>query len=142
MDKLMTERLEALMTRYNQIQEDLQNDEVIANLKKYTELSRESRQLEPTFLAYSSYKNAIQTIEDAKILLLEDDEEMSGSFYITKTKETYVYEDEADADEKVDAVRRDNGFAGVEKKYKAGKMNKAGEVVKPEIWTVVAKLNK
>ncbi|MBR0358220.1 MAG: PCRF domain-containing protein, partial [Selenomonadaceae bacterium] len=76
MDKLMTERLEALMTRYNQIQEDLQNDEVIANLKKYTELSRESRQLEPTFLAYSSYKNAIQTIEDAKILLLEDDEEM------------------------------------------------------------------
>ena len=76
MDKLMTERLEALMTRYNQIQEDLQNDEVIANLKKYTELSRESRQLEPTFIAYSSYKNAIQTIEDAKILLLEDDEEM------------------------------------------------------------------
>ena len=76
MDKLMTERLETVMTRYNQIQNDLQNDEVIANLKKYTELSRESRQLEPTFVAYTAYKNALQTIEDAKILLLEEDEEM------------------------------------------------------------------
>ena len=76
MDKLMVERLEALISRYNQIQADLQNDEVIANLKRYTELSRESRQLEPTFVAYTSYKNALQTIEDAKLLLLEDDEEM------------------------------------------------------------------
>ena len=76
MDKLMIERLEAVISRYNQIQADLQNDDVIANLKKYTELSRESRQLEPTFVAYTSYKNALQTIEDAKLLLLEDDEEM------------------------------------------------------------------
>lgn len=76
MDKLMIERLEAVLARYNQIQEDLQNDEVIANLKKYTELSKESRQLEPTFTAYTTYKNAFKTIEEAKILLLEDDEEM------------------------------------------------------------------
>ena len=68
MDKLMVERLEALISRYNQIQADLQNDEVIANLKRYTALSRESRQLEPTFVAYTSYKNALQTIEDAKLL--------------------------------------------------------------------------
>ena len=76
MDKLMIDRLEAVLARYNQIQEDLQNDEVIANLKKYTELSRESRQLEPTFVAYTTYKNAHTTIEEARILLTEDDEEM------------------------------------------------------------------
>ena len=52
MDKLMLDRLEALKTRYLQIQDDLQNDEVIANLKKYTELSKESRQLEATYNAY------------------------------------------------------------------------------------------
>ena len=76
MDKLMLDRLETVLARYNQIQEDLQNDEVIANIKKYTELSRESRQLEPTTVAYTEYKNAIQTIEEAKILLGEDDPEM------------------------------------------------------------------
>ena len=34
MDKLMIDRLETVLARYNQIQNDLQNDEVIANLEK------------------------------------------------------------------------------------------------------------
>ena len=74
-------------------------------------------------------------------IVLEHAETIAG-FDVRKTKETYVFEDEADADIKVDAARRDPGFAGVEKKYKAGKMNKAGDVVRPETWTVVVKLNK
>ena len=65
-----------------------------------------------------------------------------GQFYVIKTKETFIYEDEVDADARVDGTRKDLGFAGVEKKYKQGKTNKAGEITKPETWTVVAKLNK
>ncbi len=61
-------------------------------------------------------------------------------FMVTKTKETYVFEDESEADRMVDDVRRNPGFLGVDKKYKAGKMNKAGDVVKPETRTVVAKI--
>lgn len=61
-------------------------------------------------------------------------------FTVTKTKETYVFEDETEADKKVDEIRRDPFFIGVEKKYKQGKLNKAGDVVRPETWTVVAKL--
>ena len=76
MDKLMIDRLDALRVRYLQIQDDLQNDEVIANLKKYTELSKESRQLEPTFNAYEAYNKALTTIEEGKILLLEDDPDL------------------------------------------------------------------
>lgn len=95
-------------------------------------------------MKYTNIKDYIDGLDNLRKIevTIEDDEEMSGSFYVTKTKETFVYEDEADADVKVDAVRRDPGFAGVEKKYKAGKMNKAGDVVRPETWTVVAKLNK
>ena len=78
----------------------------------------------------------LDTIE-LKIKKAED-----GQFYVVKTKETFIYEDESDADARVDGTRKDFGFAGVEKKYKQGKVNKAGEVTKPEIWTVVAKLNK
>lgn len=62
-------------------------------------------------------------------------------FVVTKTKETYSFEDEEDADRMVDEVRRDPLFSGVDKKYKAGKLNKAGDVVRPETWIVVAKLN-
>ncbi|MDY4728661.1 MAG: hypothetical protein SPC26_00770 [Lactobacillus amylovorus] len=61
-------------------------------------------------------------------------------FIVTKTKETYVFEDESEADRMVDDVRRNPGFLGVDKKYKAGKMNKAGDVVKSETRTVVAKI--
>lgn len=92
---------------------------------------------------YKDLVNYIDSLDNLKKIevTIENSEEMD-TFYITKTKETYVFEDEQDADVKVDSVRRDTGFAGVEKKYKAGKMNKAGDVVKPETWTVVAKLNK
>lgn len=95
-------------------------------------------------MRYEHIKEYIDSLQNLRKIefTIEDDEDMSGSFYVTKTKETYIYEDESDADAKVDAVRRDVGFAGVEKKYKAGKMNKAGEVTKPETWVVVAKLNK
>ena len=93
-------------------------------------------------MRYTDIKDYIDGLENLRKIefTIEDNEEMSGSFYVVKTKETYVYEDEADADAKVDAARRDPGFAGVEKKYKQGKMNKAGEVVRPETWTVVVKL--
>ena len=95
-------------------------------------------------MKYTDIKDYIDSLENLKKIevTIEDDEEMNGRFYVTKTKETYVFEDEVDADAKVDAARKDNGFAGCDKKYKAGKMNKAGEVTKPETWTVVVKLNK
>ena len=61
-------------------------------------------------------------------------------FMVTKTKETYVFEDESEADKMVDEIRRNPNFLGVEKKYKAGKMNKSGDLVKPETRTVIGKL--
>ena len=66
--------------------------------------------------------------------------EDASTFYVVKTKETYVFENEGDANDLVDQLRRDVLFIGVEKKYKAGKMNKAGEEITPETWTVIAKM--
>ena len=67
--------------------------------------------------------------------------EETTDFYVTFTKETYHYYDEASADMKINAAREDKGFAGCDKKFKAGKVNKAGEVTRPDIWQVVIKLN-
>ena len=72
---------------------------------------------------------------------IEEDEEVVG-FRVVKTKETYVFEDEDEALAKVDAVRQDVGFVGVDKKFKQGKVNKSGEEIRPDTWVVVAKLNK
>ena len=75
-----------------------------------------------------------------KIEVTSEIDEFNNGFVVTKTKETYVFEDESDADKMVDDLRLNPNFIGVDKKYKAGKMNKAGDVVKPETRTVVAKI--
>ena len=65
----------------------------------------------------------------------------SDTLYVQKTKETYVYEDEEEAEAKVDEVRSNPGFAGIDRGHKDAKINKAGEETAPETWTVKAKLN-
>lgn len=64
-----------------------------------------------------------------------------GDFYVVKTKETFIFGEEEDADAIINNARTKSGFAGCDKKYKAGKINKAGEIVKPETYTAVVKLN-
>ena len=87
-----------------------------------------------------SYVNSLKNLTSIEIKI-EEDEEVVG-FRVVKTKETYVFEDEDEALAKVDAVRQDVGFVGVDKKFKQGKVNRAGEEIRPDTWVVVAKLNK
>ena len=77
----------------------------------------------------------------AKIEITLEGTEDSEQFYVVKTKETFVFADEEDADSIINDARQKPGFAGCDKKYKAGKINKAGECVKPETYTAVVKLN-
>ena len=75
-----------------------------------------------------------------KMEVVAELDEFDNSFNVTKTKETYVFENESDADKMVDELRLNPNFLGVDKKYKAGKMSKSGDLVKPETWTVIGKL--
>lgn len=76
-----------------------------------------------------------------KIETVSELSEFGTDFLITKTKETYSYGSETEADAKINDLRQNTGFISVEKKYKAGKMSKTGEEIRPEVWLVVAKLN-
>lgn len=63
------------------------------------------------------------------------------TYYITKTKETYVYGTEDEADAKINEVRQLAGFAGCDKKFKAGKISKkTGEEISPDTYTAIVKL--
>ena len=76
-----------------------------------------------------------------KIEIKADFNEDAGEdFYISETKETFHFGAEEEADAKINEVRQFNGFKAAEKKFKAGKMNKAGEMTRPDIWVVVVKL--
>lgn len=68
---------------------------------------------------------------------------VDGDYHtVDKTKETYVFYDEDQANDKVDEIRGTSGFIGVELKEKEAKLNKDGEETKPATYTVVAKVHR
>lgn len=71
----------------------------------------------------------------------EDVDNDGSNLFVIKTKETYHFEEEKDADAFIDIMRQENGFVGITKKFKAGKINKAGEMVRPDLFIVTVTLN-
>ena len=65
----MIERLEQILSRYNDIREKLSTTEVIQDIKKTMELSKELRSLENTVETYKEYKLVLDGIKEAKEML-------------------------------------------------------------------------
>jgi peptide chain release factor 1 len=70
----MIERLENIATRYDEINNLLMQSEVISNIKKTMELSKEQALLKEAYNAYLEYKQIVNAMEDAHEML--KDEEM------------------------------------------------------------------
>ena len=71
----MIERLENIEKRYNQIMMELTSPEVLGDIKKTMELSKEQASLRENYDAYQEYKKILSDISDAKELI--KDPEMS-----------------------------------------------------------------
>ena len=65
----MIERLEAILIRYDEITRELSNPDVLNDIKKMTELSKEHTRLEDIVSVYKKYKELISSIEDDKELI-------------------------------------------------------------------------
>ncbi len=65
----MIDRLEVTLKRYNDITEELSNPDVISNIKKMTELSKEQTRLEDIVNVYKRYKEVLAGIEEDKELI-------------------------------------------------------------------------
>lgn len=75
MDK-MIERLEVVEKRYKEIQEELMSPDLGSDIKKMTQLNKESSDLEPIVKAYNRLKEIDNGIEEAHLLAAEDDAEI------------------------------------------------------------------
>ena len=62
----MINRLEVIGKRYDEISNELSNPEVVSDIKKMTELSKEQRRLTPIVEIYKKYREALSDIETAK----------------------------------------------------------------------------
>ncbi|WP_026389273.1 peptide chain release factor 1 [[Acholeplasma] multilocale] len=71
------EALETMQKRIEQIDQDLQSEEILKDIKRFTELNKERSGMEQVVEKYAEYKIITQAIKDAKeILGVEKDPEM------------------------------------------------------------------
>src|SRR5260221_5857992 len=72
----MLERFENIKARFDQLGVALTNPEIVSNNKKFTETSKEYRNLERIVIAYNDYKKILDDIEFYREALNGDDEEL------------------------------------------------------------------
>jgi peptide chain release factor 1 len=72
----MLEKLEAIHQRYIEIQQQMNDPEIISDMKRYIKLSKDFKDLQPIIDAYKKYENILSNISNAKeILNTEKDED-------------------------------------------------------------------
>ena len=70
----MLDKLENVVLRYTQVEQQLGDPSVYADLDKLTKLSREQKELQPIVTAYHDYRRAMQNYDEA--LAMMGDEEL------------------------------------------------------------------
>lgn len=65
----MIDKLEAIYSRYKEIEEQMNDPQVTADMKRYVKLSKDYKDLQPVVKAYHEYKNLLDTIAECKELL-------------------------------------------------------------------------
>ncbi len=72
----MLDKLEAIKAKFDDIGVALTNPEIVANNKRFSQLSKEYRSLEKVVNAYTQYKRLLSDIEFNREALMGDDEEL------------------------------------------------------------------
>jgi len=73
----MIDRLDRMVKRYNEISEELMSPDILKNISKMTELSKEQRSLEAVVNLYAEYKEVKSTIADLKEMSHDEDKEIA-----------------------------------------------------------------
>lgn len=76
-NNIILEKLEGVKARFQEVSQLITQPEIISNMKRYIQLNKEYKELEPIVRAYEEYKNILSNIKNAReILATEKDEEM------------------------------------------------------------------
>lgn len=72
----MEDRLDALAARLDEVNEKMMDPAVLGDRRTMAKLGREANELSPIIDVYNEYKSAKSALEDAKVLMEEDDKEI------------------------------------------------------------------
>ncbi len=68
----MIEKLAAIKNRFNEIAEQMSDPEVISDMKKFVQLNKDYKELEPIVEAYNEYKDVVENIASSKEIIAEE----------------------------------------------------------------------
>jgi peptide chain release factor 1 len=71
----MIDKLQGLLAKYLEIEEQINDPEVIADMKRYVKLNKDYKELQPVVDAYKAYKNVVDNLASAKELLAKEKDE-------------------------------------------------------------------
>jgi peptide chain release factor 1 len=95
----MIERLEAIEKKYNELQEEIMKPEVLSNVKKTLEITKEQGMLKEAYEVYQEYKQIISDLEDAESLLKDSE---LGEF--AKEESERLKEEKTKMEEKIEII--------------------------------------
>jgi peptide chain release factor 1 len=72
---MLLKKLEEKATRYEEVNELVQDPDLIKDQKRYKDVMREHSHLTALMEAYKEYKEVLQGIEDSKIIITEEDDQ-------------------------------------------------------------------
>lgn len=94
----MIEKLEALQAKFNDLGIALTNPEIVSDNKKFTQVSKEYKKLEPLMQAYQKYRNCLDSIAFGKEVLASENDpelrEMAKDELIIQEEEKVTLEEE------------------------------------------------
>ncbi len=70
----LLEMLGGVVIRFQEVSEQITDPEVIADTKKYVKLNKEYKELERVSLAHDKYKLTLESIDEARMILKEEDD--------------------------------------------------------------------
>jgi peptide chain release factor 1 len=73
---MLLDKLEAIYDRYVQLEEQMGDPEILADMDRYKKVSKDYKDLKPVVDAYQVYKNLVSNRASAKSMLSEEDPEM------------------------------------------------------------------
>ncbi|MFO7978047.1 MAG: peptide chain release factor 1 [Bacteroidales bacterium] len=69
---MLIEKLQAINQRFEEVGELITNPEIISDMKRYIQLNKEYKDLEPLIEAYKEYKNVLDNIESSRQMLNQE----------------------------------------------------------------------
>ena len=103
----MLHKLEEIHNRYLQIEEKMNDPSVINDMKKYIQLNKDYKELQPIVKAYKKYRNILSSIATAKEILETEKDEDLRSFAKDELSELTEQRDTMEEDIRVMLIPQD-----------------------------------